>query len=204
MRTYKVKFTTDTDVSDVDTALKKLGVRTWDIAIFGDGSGSGWNVGVGWGATLVERKSGNRKTFYGGMSQGTVSIAELMPYIHALSWYTEHGKRVGDESVSTKVVLVSDSQVLVTSGQKFAEARYAMSGVTWAREYWAAIAEFARRGYRFQYVWAARETTALNVFADALARTAFYAMKILPKPVFTDADTPVSPYECNPDQEPEA
>ena len=81
-------------MSSLDEVIAKVGIPdTWDVLIVGDGAGCWWDKPCGWGCTLIDRHLDRRRAFYGGMSSGSIAIAEMMPTVHAMLWYTEfHGK----------------------------------------------------------------------------------------------------------------
>lgn len=193
-----VKYDETTDVRPLDVALKTRGIAAWDIALVGDGAGSGWNAAVGWGVTLIDRQSGGRKRFHGGMSCGTVMIAELMPYIHALLWHEAHAAKLTYRPLAVRVAIISDSQELVRVGTSLADRSCPVARVSWQRPLWAALHEFTRDGYRFEYRHILRNTLALNAYADAVSSLAFDAMKHLPDPTFVGGEI-ATPYLCNPD-----
>jgi len=151
---------------------KKLGITNWDVMVVGDGSGSGWQLGAGWAAVLVDKYSGCRKLFYGAMNTGTVTLGELFPYLHALSWYTAKDgpgrTRLKDAKSASKKVgvhLVTDSQAVATAGNN-PNSRHAH------RELWTAFDEYQRRGFAIQFHHVARELVDLNILVDAIARQA--------------------------------
>ena len=103
--------------------LAHLKIAEWDALIVGDGSGTGWKMGAGWAAVLIDKYSGARKLFYGAMNTGTVTLGELFPYLHALSWYTgrdgpgRHRRReLQAVNRQMKIHIVTDSQIIATCG----------------------------------------------------------------------------------------
>jgi hypothetical protein len=147
--------------------LDLLGRPAWDVIIVGDGSGAGWPIGCGWAAALVDRPTGLRKLFHGGMNAGTVTIGELMPYVHALLWYAGKdgpGRKVRYRAGrDLEVLCVSDSQAVVAASLG-PECRHAH------RELWAILDAFAASGFRTTFRHVRRDVIGLNVLCDELSR----------------------------------
>ena len=105
-------------MSNLDEVITQVGIPdTWDVLIVGDGAGCWWDRPCGWGCTLIDRHAGRRRAFYGGMSSGSIAIAEMMPTVHAMLWYTEfHGKtrklQLGRSTLN--VHIVTDNEATVT------------------------------------------------------------------------------------------
>lgn len=203
--------------------LTRLSITSWDLLIVGDGSGSGWASSCGWASVLVDRNNlvgramHGRRFFYGAMNQGSVNLAESMPYLHALQWYDANfGKNLLRTRGTLNVHILTDSQTIAHWG-----TRAMQPGTEVPRKglaVWAAMREFRRVGYHCHMHWAARMTTDMNWVADAIAglsRTqmkealditidpsiAIRAAQALDQVVFCDPDTgePVNPYLINPD-----
>jgi ribonuclease HI len=174
-----------------------LGEPGWDVLLVGDGSGAGWDLPVGWGCVLIDRASGLRKRFAGAMSAGTSYLAELYPYVHALSWLAARRKRKA-EVLPLRVVVVTDSQAVVAHARKLRGGELSLGELGEAAGAWAALLAFDRAcGLLLSFRWAARETTALNCWADAAGRGAYRAAQALAWPAAAGGRE-VSPYECNP------
>jgi hypothetical protein len=164
----------------------KLKDTDWDALIIGDGSGSSWKQGAGWAAVLIDKASRARKLFYGAMNTGTVTLGELFPYLHALSWYTGNdgpGKhrrrelaRVANRAM--QIHIVSDSQIIVTAGNH-PESRRSHA------ELWTAFNEFSRRGFEQTFHYIERDCVDLNILVDEISRSSRQALE----PVFGTAVT---------------
>lgn len=152
--------------------IRHLQIAEWDTVVVGDGSGTGWKMGAGWAAVLIDKYSGARKLFYGAMNTGTVTLGELFPYLHALSWYTgkdgpgKHRRRelqaVGRQM---QIHIVTDSQVVATAGNR-PESRRAH------QELWAAFDEYRKRGFALTFHFVPREKVDLNILVDEVSRRA--------------------------------
>jgi len=148
--------------------LARLRISQWDLALIGDGSGSSWMHGCGWAGVLIDRFTKGRRLFYGGMNVGSINLAELMPYMHALSWYHENFGRDrlkrADHGV-LHVHIITDSQVICQHGSKINAGQNPSSN----RSAWACMAQFIKEGYILHYHHIPRCTVALNVVADKVA-----------------------------------
>jgi hypothetical protein len=167
-------------------ALAKI-PDTWDILIVGDGAGCGWNLPCGWGCTLVDRHAGRRRAFYGGLSSGSIAIAELMPAVHAMLWYHRfHGKarRAQLGTVLLDVHVVTDNKptaiqwrTLIAGGAKAQKIRDKLP-------LWDALLRLERSGYMQRFHWLARNRVGLNVLADEVAggaRDAIAEVRLRPR-----------------------
>jgi len=182
--------------------LKELDIKAWDVLLIGDGSGSGWDIGVGWSCVVIDQHTKTRKLVHGGGSTGTVNIAELMAYVHAMLWYSTHiGKELRQQYPRKifDVHVITDSRVIVNQGKKVAERNTA--GLA-NRALWASISDIARQGYKFHWHWIERLTNELNWAADQMAGAARRAVKacelIEDVPDENGKYTPVSIYDINP------
>lgn len=157
--------------------LDAAGVNDWDLLLVGDGSGNRWNSPCGWACVLVERGR-SPHLCYGGMSVGSNNLAEVMPYLQALTWYhdatrTPKRKRVG----LVRVVVVTDSQLVVNHGTTAMDPSKALP--TRHRAIWAAFREFGRCGYQIEFHYAPRNSSLWNQAADLVASLSRKALKNL-------------------------
>jgi ribonuclease HI len=190
------------ETRSLHTLLKELSINAWDVVLVGDGSGSGWDIGVGWSCVLVDRHTGTRKLIHGGGSTGTVNIAELMAYVHAMLWYATHiGKDLRKQHPRKilDVHVITDSRVVASQGVKVAERNTA--GIA-NRALWASIADITRQGYKFHWHWVERLTNEMNWAADQMAGSARRAVRscelVDDVPNSKGKHEPVSLYDINP------
>ena len=161
----------------LDILLQELDIKAWDALLIGDGSGSGWDIGIGWSCVVIDRYTKTRKLIHGGGSTGTVNIAELMAYVHAMLWYSTHIGRELRKQYPRKLLnihVITDSRVIVNQGKKVSERN--MEGLA-NRALWASINDIARQGYTFHWHWIERLTNELNWAADQMAGSARKAVK---------------------------
>lgn len=146
-----------------------IGPTDWDVLIAGDGSGTGWNAACGWASVLVDRKLKLRKTFVGGMNSGTCYLAELLPYVQALSWYADGpGKahladlRKVNSRGRLRVHVITDNAAVAQQGVGGCARRK-------GNFYWKMIEGVEEAGYCLNWHWVGRSKLALNRLCDHLA-----------------------------------
>lgn len=188
----------ETEIVGVHTLSAKWGLAPWDALLVGDGSGSSWTRPAGWACVLVEKEGGGRRVCYGGMSCGTSVMAELLPYIHALSWYHEHRLREGRHGVC-RVAVVTDCLPIAQQGASLRRGDRMASDLDSLGPLWAAVAAFEPLGYVLDWVHKRRATSALNAYADELSKACNAAMKSVPMPTTPDGRAELSAYDCNAD-----
>jgi hypothetical protein len=160
-------------MSSLEDTIAKAGVPdTWDVMIVGDGSGCWWDKPCAWGCTLIDRHLGRRRAFYGGLSSGSIAIAELMPAVHAMLWYAEFQGKVRRAQLrrgSLNIHIITDNEttslhwaILTAGGQRAQKLRK-------KRPLWNVLLQLERSGYIFHFHWIARDTVGLNKVADKVA-----------------------------------
>ncbi len=178
--------------------LDGLGISDWDVLMIGDGSGSGWNIGIGWAVTVIERARNGRKLLWGSWSSGTVVIAELMAYVHGLAWY-EHNMAGAARALLRKQVLnlhvITDSETVVHQGNNVVGRQKMLP-------WWACFGNFLRLGYtaKFHHVPGhdRERVLGLNVLTDHLSRAARVANSEIDTTRVVPGHAPTDPYEVNP------
>lgn len=158
-------------LSSTSQVMAGFGVAAadWDALIVGDGSGSGWNLACGWAAVLVDRRLSLRKDLHGAMNAGTSYLAELLPYVQAISWYAEGPGRAlllslrrHDPRATVRVHVVTDSEIVARQGDGKASRR--KGGC-----YWKMIEALEAAGFETRWHWMARNRLGLNRLCDYLA-----------------------------------
>jgi hypothetical protein len=157
------------------------------------------------------------------MNFGSVNLAEMMPYLQALSWYHHsHGKARLKQKCPLLVHVITDSQVTALHGNRTASGHEDIPKVG-HRALWAAMREFKALGYQIEYHWAERSDSGLNYLADLIAGLSRREIKhvnidltgvdgvlsvrganAIGQVTFCDPETgnQISSYEINPDEEP--
>lgn len=158
-------------IQSTDQLLQSLGVPPgeWDVLLVGDGSGTSWNLSCGWACVLVDRTTGLRKDLHGGMNAGTSYLAELVPYVQALSWYMDGpGRAVLWDRVRAKptnkirVHIVSDCEILSSQGG-------GKAGRSKGRLYWSLLDALEAEGLKLHWHWMKRSQLGLNRLCDYMA-----------------------------------
>jgi hypothetical protein len=159
-------------LATITDLLAHCKISTWDALIIGDGSGTGWKMGAGWAAVLIDKYSGARKLFYGAMNTGTVTIGELFPYLHALCWYAGRdgpGRRRRRELLAAnramQIHIITDSQVIAAAGNNVKSRRA-------HAELWSVFDAFTRSGFIQTFHFVGRDRVDLNVLVDEVSRQA--------------------------------
>jgi hypothetical protein len=172
----------------LDKIITEAGIPdTWDILIIGDGAGCWWDKPCGWGCTLIDRHLARRRAFYGGMSTGSITIAELMPAVHAILWYDEfhrHTATIRTGRPILNVHVLTDNDTTVKHWNLLAQGGQPAIKLRKKRPLWNVLLQLERAGYIFHFHWIARCTVGLNKLADevaGVARDAIAAVRLKPK-----------------------
>ncbi len=157
------------DALTVQQIIETLGIVNWDLLFVGDGSGSGWRGACGWAGVLVDRMTREYSLYSGAMNMGSVNLAELMPYYHAMTWYHANvgRKRIEARSGVILVHIVTDSAVTVEHGRQACDLKQPLPKVQQAL--WASFREFCKLGYSFTFHWQERSTSLMNQCCDLVA-----------------------------------
>ncbi len=159
----------------LEELVSALQIDVWDYILFGDGSGNLWPYPIGWCASLVHQ-SGWRRCFYGGASNGTNNVAEIMAYALPLWWLAEGNQPEwlpvdkGNKAPIRRVHIVSDSKYVVDgfNGKTSPKAN---------QELWKALTDVSRKGIIIRAHWVPRATIRFNKFADQVAGECRLTMK---------------------------
>lgn len=143
----------------------------WDVVLVGDGSARDRAGSCGWAVTLYDRAGGTKRVFYGGCSEGSCVLAELVPYVQALLWYARfrRGRREGSP---TRVVIATDSQILANQGAGLARFMADPKRLRGTRPFWQLLHQMAEDGrYAFDWRWRRRGTLRANREMNLLAQS---------------------------------
>lgn len=152
--------------------LQELNEPLPTLFLSGDGSGQGWKTSAGYACLAIDCHTGERVAHYGGLSLGSVNMAELLPYIQAMSCFHEagRGKTVLAAHGHCRVVILTDSGYVAMCGAVAADVEQLLPGTHSAL--WACIRQWARMGYVFRFHHRPRSTTLMNQWADLTASLA--------------------------------
>jgi hypothetical protein len=134
--------------------------------IIGDGSGSGAEDPCGWACALIDSQKGFRKLFYGAMNVGSITVAEIMPYLQSVIWYSkEHGKnRVQELKRQLHVHIVTDNKAVADVGNQRNRKMHP--------ELFAVLNVLEQKGYIFHFHHQPRYALDLTVLMDEVCRQA--------------------------------
>ncbi len=191
----------DGGTETLQALLTRLEIKSWDLILVGDGSGSMWGYPIGWGCVALEHDSLERKIFYGSMNDGTVNMAELLAYLAPLQWYAgrvEEQRKVGAFEIKN-VHIITDSSYVQSKGE-------AAGAITMKRNatLWASFELFARQGFKLHWHWLPAyhekpdQAAALNHYADVLSKVVREVLKGLDLPGELSREKGLDPYKFNP------
>jgi ribonuclease HI len=149
--------------------LERLKIDKWDILLIGDGSGSNYNYACGWGCISVLRDTFEREVWYGGMSKGTVNLAEMMAYIQPLNAFVareDERRKNGGKRRVLQVHIITDSEYVREQGSN-GDLLPRRNGAMWR-----IFDDYTRQGFQLHWHWIPRDTVELNAFADLLSKEA--------------------------------
>jgi ribonuclease HI len=159
-----------TDLLTLPQLADSLGIKGADLILCGDGSGSTWQLGCGWACLIFERASGARYLTLGGMNLGSVNLAELMAYTHALTWWhATRGLDMLHRKGRLSVHIITDSQLTVNLGMQVA-AEQPLPAPN--RAYWAAMREMQRTGFFMHWHHVHRNLSYGNWLCDLVSSEA--------------------------------
>jgi len=157
------------DAQTAQQVITELGIVKWDLLLLGDGSGTGWKDACGWGVAAIDRLTREYSLFAGALNAGSINLAEMLPYLHALTWF--HANQ-GRQRLKTRgdfmyVHIVTDSKLTVAMGREACSPGTPLPRVQQAL--WAAFREFTTLGYVITFHWQSRNTSVMNLVCDLVA-----------------------------------
>lgn len=146
--------------STMEAFLAVHKIDGWDLLLFGDGSGQGWSKPIGWAVATIDR-SNKRDVIFGGNSSGTISIAEIEPYVYALrKHFSQHNYKLEHK---LRVYIFSDSAYVVSVGNGVAQP-------TAHQELWLAINYYRQQGYVITFIHSPRNSNPLQIVIDMASK----------------------------------
>ncbi len=139
---------------------RSLDREPYGLLLVGDGAGETYRKPAGWACLAYDRGGQRAVVHAGGLTAGTNSFSELLPYLHALSFFDQAHKDGG--SYGHRIAIVSDSRVTVRSGNRLCQTR--AKGCLWAGIEW-----FERNGYVLRWHHVRRRSSVWNDLVDTLA-----------------------------------
>ena len=139
---------------------EKYRLHGWDFIIAGDGSGTSWENSIGFGSILYCRNNGVRRRFFGGLSNGTSNVAEMMAVVLPLLYIESD---VNFKHGIPNVYIISDSLYVVNTGN----GEYALKT---NRALWETVNHLRTR-LNLNFVYEKRMLLPANVFGDQIGNT---------------------------------
>jgi len=139
---------------------EKLRLHNWDYIIAGDGSGTKWSTPVGFGSVLYRNRDGYRKKFFGGFSNGTNNVAEMMAVVLPLL-YIEGTVNPNPQGKLLNVYIISDSSYVVNGGN--GDAARKSNQTLWA------VIDKAKTKMNLIFIHVNRNVLPANKFGDKIA-----------------------------------
>lgn len=157
--------------SRLDTFLQaqRIAPEQWDLLLFGDGSGGGWDIGGAFAVFLVDKRLPARDVLVGGWSKTTVNRMELGAYTEALSLHYHCLLKSTITEPPYNVWAFTDSELTARCGNRL-YTRKANADL------WNTIDWYETRGYRINWRHLPRNTTGFHVVADEVAGKARKAL----------------------------
>lgn len=149
--------------------LRAQEIYTWDIVLFGDGSGTQNQFPGAYGTILIDKTTGRRQLLAGAMSHASVNFMELQAYVAALGFHYREiwkDRRTGE---TKRVFIFTDSEVT----QRCGNGVYRRQA---NQDLWALFDWYVQRGYICRFIWIPRDTHAPNKLADKIAGQSRKAM----------------------------
>jgi ribonuclease HI len=150
-------------------------------------------VGCGWACVIIDRhRQSERKIVWGGWSEGTVNIAELMAYVQGLAYYCN---AINDQVFKHKlrmVHIITDSQFTANVGSGKCQAGK-------LDRLWTSIDALCKQ-HMLHLVWhfLDRDRIALNKIVDQISRESRLILDEVSARNLDFADR----LACNPDSAP--
>lgn len=143
----------------------------WDIIVVGDGSGSRWGYGGGWATILFDKFTGLHKVQWGALSDTTINICELSPYIYSVLWHhrcvanmiRKQKKQAGQMFPVIETHIITDCEIIAKQGR--GEMKRELNSPLWA-----SFIAFERLGFNFHFHWINRDSGLANQVCDMLSK----------------------------------
>lgn len=159
------------DIQEILDRIINPSAQLWDVIMLGDGSGSRYGQPGGWACLIYDKLTATYKTIYGSVSDTTVNMMELTPYLYSTIWYhNKIGKdrrdtlrKSGHDFVPIIIYMISDCEILVKQGCYEAERKT-------NKAMWEPFREFERQGYEFRWYFVPRDVLEANKVCDLLSK----------------------------------
>jgi ribonuclease HI len=194
----------DVEKETLEELLARLKIKTWDILLIGDGSGSNWSREAGWASVSIEKVTMERLVFSGLVNRGTVNLAEMMAYVQPLDYFSgreaDRRKQKQAPMRAFQVHIITDSDYCRRTGSSEGRMMDKNAGL------WAVFGVYARHGFVLNWHHVRGHTEgegcALNQYCDKLSklsRKLAKANKLQDRLAESGAE-PRTVYEINPSE----
>lgn len=150
----------------IEELIDQFGIDRWDLILVGDGSGSKWQLPIGWACLAYTMDRVTPRLFYGAANDGTVNLAETQACVIPLLWYLRVTRGSGDKAPK-RIHIITDSQYVRDAGQGGVRALQQANQILWT-----AIDMVSRQGMSLTFHWAERDTSQSNQCADLISKQA--------------------------------
>lgn len=156
------------DIKTLPELRRYFHIGAWDAIVITDGSGTGWEHAIGWGAAVIEKGKIGLQLRSGAASHGTNNVAEIMAAFMPLFEFAE--AEYGQRPDGFLVHVISDSQYVVSAlaGVEEGGAEWAM-GYSANRSLWLAVLGAVRKGIRIKAHYVPRGLLNFNKLCHDLA-----------------------------------
>lgn len=171
MKTLQIKPPPKIHPQPLEDFLSRHGLvhGQWDLLLFGDGSGLGWEKGGGFASVLFDSRLGIRSHVVGAQTLTTVNRMELSAYVQSLAYHFECLLEGVVRDPPYRVFVFTDSELTAKGGRKDIVVRKNL-------DLWQCINWYEIQGYRISWRWVPRNSTPYHELADYLAGTARFAI----------------------------
>jgi ribonuclease HI len=153
--------------ASMDVLANHLNLPDHDLLLVGDGSGTRYELPVGWACIAHDLRKSRVTAHVGALSCGTSNFAELFPYVQALWYHQQDHMRL--PVLPVDVAILSDSELTVKCGNRKNRRNANLC-------LWDAIDRFDKDGYRLHWRHVPRNSNPWNAWADMIAGPARQAL----------------------------
>lgn len=156
---------------DIVEILSSTGFTKYDAVFIGDGSGSKYGQAGGWACKIYDYNSIVSHTLYGNISDTTINICELTPYIYTMDYYHKNIapvrwqqlKLAGTPFGPIRIHIITDCEILVKQGNGLHKRKTNAA-------FWSCFDYYETEGYNFCWHFVEREFLQDNILCDKISK----------------------------------